>query len=83
MYPLLTNDLQVFSTHLDPVVRAMQLAGLLVVVASGVGIWVAWRMFQTESTWLSRIWNVAVAASLIGIVWIAFMGNLLSFNLNY
>jgi hypothetical protein len=83
MYPLLTNDLQVFSTHLDPVVRGMQLAGLLVVVASGVGIWVAWRMFQTESTWLSRIWNVAVAASLIGIVWIAFMGNLLSFNLNY
>jgi hypothetical protein len=83
MYPLLTNDLQVFSTHLDPVVRMMQLAGLLVVAAAGVGIWVAWRMFQTDSTWLSRLWNVAVAASLLGIAWIAFMGNLLSFNLNY
>jgi CubicO group peptidase (beta-lactamase class C family) len=83
MAPLLTNDLQVFSTHLDPVVRMMQLAGLLVVAAAGVGIWVAWRMFQTDSTWLSRLWNVAVAASLLGIVWIAFMGNLLSFNLNY
>ncbi len=83
MSPLLTNDLQVFSSHLDPVVRLMQFAGLLVVAAGIAGLWVAWRMFRTDSTWLSRIWNAAVAASLLGIVWIAFMGNLLSFNLNY
>jgi hypothetical protein len=61
----------------------MQVAGLLAVAAAIVGVWVAWRMFRTDTTWLSRIWNAAVAASLIGIVWIAFMGNLLSFNLNY
>ena len=83
MRPLLTNDFQVFSSHLDPIVRTMQLAGLPAVAAAIVGVWVAWRMFRTDSTWLSRIWNGAVAASLIGIVWIAFMGNLLSFNLNY
>jgi hypothetical protein len=81
--PLLTADYQVFSSHLDPVVRMMQVAGLLVIAAAIAGVWVAWRMFRADSTWLSRIWNAASAAALLGVVWIGYMGNLLSFNLNY
>jgi hypothetical protein len=61
----------------------MQIAGLFAVAAAAVGVWIVWRMFNTEAPWLSRIWTVAVAASLLGIVWVAGMGGLMEFSLNY
>lgn len=81
--PVLSTDLQVYGPALDPVVRTMQIAGLAAIAMGIVGLWIAWRMFHTNASWLSRIWTAAIAAALIGIVWIGFMGQLISFNLNY
>lgn len=83
LQPTLSEQLQVYSFRLDPVVGALEAAGLVAIVAAGVGLWAAWRTFKLDSTWLSRIWTIAVAASLLGVVWIGLMGKLISFNLNY
>jgi CubicO group peptidase (beta-lactamase class C family) len=83
LQPTLSEQLQVYSFRLDAVVGALEAAGLVAIVAAGVGLWAAWRTFKLDSTWLSRIWTIAVAASLFGVVWIGLMGKLISFNLNY
>lgn len=83
LQPVLKTDLQVYGPALDPVVRIMQVAGLVAIAVAAVGIWIAWRMFQAKAPWLSRIWTAAIAAALIGVVWIGVMGQLISFSLNY
>jgi CubicO group peptidase (beta-lactamase class C family) len=81
--PVLTVDLQVYSTALDPVVRTLQCAGLAVIAAAAVGTWSVWRASCLKVSTLYRVWNAALAAAMLGVVWIGFMGNLISFNLNY
>ena len=83
LQPLLGNQLQVYSYRLDPVVLTLELSGLFAIAAAGVGVWAAWRMFKLDASWLSRIWSVAIAAGLLGIVWIGIVGKLISINLNY
>jgi CubicO group peptidase (beta-lactamase class C family) len=83
LQPLLGSQVQVYNPGMDPVVLTLEIAGLVVVAMAGVGLWVAWRTFKLGAPWLSRIWTVAVAAALLGVVWIAVMGKLLSFTLNY
>jgi CubicO group peptidase (beta-lactamase class C family) len=81
--PILGSDVQVYTSQLDPVVRTLQVSGLLVIIAAAIGVWVAWRMSAVRAPWLSRIWNVMLAASFIGVVWIGVVGKLMSWNLNY
>jgi hypothetical protein len=65
------------------VVRTLQLAGLLVIVAAAVGVWALWRISKLRSTRLGWIRNAALAAALLGVVWIGFVGQLIGFTLNY
>ena len=81
--PVLSIDLQVYSTAFDPVVRTLQCAGLVVIAAAAVGIWSVWRASQLQASTLFRFWNGVLAAAMLGVVWIGFIGNLISFNLNY
>ena len=81
--PVLSVELWVYSTRLDPLLRALQLAGLLVIAAAAVGVWSLWRASRLQSSWMASARNAAIAAALLGIVWIAFMGKLFSFELNY
>jgi len=81
--PVLSVKLWVYSWRLDPVVRMLQLAGVLVVAAVAVGVWALWRISRLQSTRIAWVRNAALAAALLGIAWFAFMGRLLSFNLNY
>lgn len=83
MQPVLGEQLQFYSYRMDPLVGTLELSGLLAVAAAGAGLWAAWRLFKTDAPWLSRIWNGAVAAALLGVVWIGVMGGLMTFNLNY
>jgi hypothetical protein len=73
----------VYSTRLDPVVRALQIAGLLAIAAAAVGVWSLWRIARLRSSRMVWVGNAALAAALLGIVWIGFAGKLFSFNLNY
>jgi CubicO group peptidase (beta-lactamase class C family) len=81
--PVTSVSLWVYSSRLDPVVRALQLAGLLGIAASAVGVWALWRISGLQSSRIVWLRNAALAAALIGIVWIGFAGKLMSFNLNY
>jgi CubicO group peptidase (beta-lactamase class C family) len=81
--PILNSDVAIYNSSLDGVVRSLQISGLLVVVAAVVGVWVAWRMFGTDASRLSRIWSVLIALALLGVVWIGLIGQLMSWNLNY
>jgi hypothetical protein len=81
--PVLSVDLQFYSTQLDPVVRAMQLAGILAFAAAGLGLWSAWRLTQLKAGRSLRIRTCVVAAGLLAIAWIAVIGGLTRFSLNY
>jgi len=81
--PVLSLELWVYSTRLDPVVRGLQIAGLLVIAAAAVGVWSLWRIARLRSSRMVWVRNAALAAALLGIVWIGFVGKLFSFNLNY
>lgn len=81
--PVLSLDLQVYSAALDPVVRTLQFAGLAVIAAAAVGLWSVWRLFQLEVSIRYRLWSGALAASMLGVAWIGFVGKLISFNLDY
>jgi CubicO group peptidase (beta-lactamase class C family) len=81
--PVLNLDLQVYSAALDPVVRTLQFAGLAAIAAAAVGLWTTWRLFKLDVSIRYRLWNGALVAAMLGIVWIGFVGKLISFNLNY
>jgi len=81
--PVVSLGLWVYSTRLDPVVRALQIAGLLAIAAAAVGVWSLWRMARLSESRMVWVRNAALAAALVGIVWIGFAGKLFSFNLNY
>ena len=81
--PVMNLELDMYSTKLDPVVRTLQWAGLLVIVTGAVGVWSLWRTAQLQISIPSRLWNVTLAAALLGTVWIGWMGNLIGFELNY
>src|SRR6516162_3157314 len=48
--PVLNTELWVYSWKLDPVVRTLQLAGLLVIAAAAVGVWGLWRISRLGSS---------------------------------
>jgi len=83
LMPALSVKLWVYSARLDPIVRLLQLAGLLAVAAAAAGLWSLWRLSRLQSSRIGWVRNVALAAALLGVVWIAFLGRLLSFDLNY
>jgi len=81
--PVLGVKLWVYSSSLDSLVRTLQLAGLVVIAGAVMGIWSLWRLSRLHPSRLAWIGNAALAAALLGIVWIGFAGQLISFNLNY
>jgi hypothetical protein len=81
--PVLATQLDFYSTSLDGVIRALQIAGLMVIALAAVGIWSFWRFCRVDTSWSFRIGNGAIVAALIGLVWIGFIGGLIGFNLNY
>jgi CubicO group peptidase (beta-lactamase class C family) len=83
LIPVLNLELWVYSAANDAVVRTLQIAGLLAVAATAVGVWCLWRLSRLQSSAFVWLRNAALAAALLGIVWIGFVGRLLSFSLNY
>jgi CubicO group peptidase (beta-lactamase class C family) len=81
--PVLNTELWVYSSGFDPVVRALQLAGILVIAAAAAGVWCLWRLSELRASGWAWLRNGVLAAALVGIVWIGFLGGLISFNLNY
>jgi CubicO group peptidase (beta-lactamase class C family) len=83
LLPLLKVQVDVYNTGFDPAIRTLQIAGLIVVAVAAVACWSLWRLCRLQTSWLYRIGNGLIAAALLGLVWIGFVGDLISFNLNY
>jgi len=81
--PVLSIQLDFYSTALDPVIRTLQVTGLVVIALAAVGCWNVWRLCSSEVSWPARVGNGLIAAALLGLVWIGVIGGLISFNLNY
>jgi len=53
------------------------------IAAAVLGIWSAGRLFRLNVARKSKVWGLIVAASLVGVVWIGFIGGLFRFSVNY
>jgi CubicO group peptidase (beta-lactamase class C family) len=81
--PVLTSDLDFYSSRLDPVIRMLELGGVLAFAAATVGIGSAWRLARLEVPLFLRMPAFIAAAGLLGVVWIAVIGGLARLSLNY
>jgi len=83
LLPVLSTQLDFYSTAHDPLIRALQIAGLIVIAFAALSLWSLWRLSRLPVSWSCRIGNGLIAAALLGLVWIGSVGGLLGFNLNY
>jgi hypothetical protein len=81
--PTLNLDLDFYSSGLDPIVGAMEAAGLLAIAAAALGIWSAWRLSRLNIPRKLPFWGCVTTAGLLGVVWIGIIGGLIRFSLNY
>jgi CubicO group peptidase (beta-lactamase class C family) len=83
LLPVVSVQLDFYSSAHDSLIRTLQFGGLIAVAFAAAGIWSLWRVSTLGATWPSRIGNGLIATALLGLVWIGFIGGLISFNLNY
>ncbi|KKC26110.1 hypothetical protein WP12_10535 [Sphingomonas sp. SRS2] len=81
--PLLETNLDVYNDGMNGLVRVMQCAAIIPIVAAAIGVWNAVLVTRAGAGWGVRLRSVVVALALIGIVWIAWMGGFMNLSLNY
>jgi len=81
--PTLNLELDFYSSRLDPIVGAIQAAGLLAIAAAVLGIWSAWRLSRLNIPRRLPAAGFVTAAGLLGVAWIGIIGGLIRFSLNY
>ena len=81
--PILSTQVDAYNSQLDGKIRAMQVAALVPVAAAAIGCWnVALAVRQRLGIGV-RLRAIIVALAMLGLLWIAWMGNLIGWNLNY
>jgi hypothetical protein len=81
--PLLQNRLDAYGPSLDALLRTLQIGAIVPIAGVAVGSWNAWLVLRSNRHWSIKLGNLLLAAALAGILWIAFIGKLVSFNLEY
>jgi CubicO group peptidase (beta-lactamase class C family) len=81
--PILGNEVSFYTAGLDPMIRSLQIAGIVPIAGAVAGASHAWLSVRSGQPRIVKMGSVLVAAALIGVVWIATVGGLLSFTLNY
>jgi CubicO group peptidase (beta-lactamase class C family) len=81
--PILANDVAFYTTALDPIVRTLQIATLVPVLALAAGLWNAALSLRSRRPLALRVGSVVLAAALAGVLWIVVVGGLASLTLNY
>src|SRR6185436_17720971 len=80
---VLNTQLDFYSSELDPVILTLQVAGLILVGLALLRVWTFWRLCRFQTSWRARIGNGAIAAMLLGLAWMGWIGGLIRFSLNY
>ncbi|HEY3812757.1 MAG TPA: serine hydrolase domain-containing protein [Caulobacteraceae bacterium] len=81
---VLGHDFGSFDTPLDPWLRAMQAFGVLVILASLVGLWnlaTVWR--DGARSWWAKVSSLLIAAACLTPVWFIFALHLITASLDY
>ncbi len=81
--PILRIEVDVYNKTLDGTLRSLQIAAIIPVVGALIGIWNVWLAFREPLNWAARLRSVIVAVALSGFLWMAWMGNLIGWSLNY
>jgi hypothetical protein len=81
--PVLSVQLDFYGQAHDPLIRTLQIAGLVVIAWAAVGLFGLLRLCRGQVSWPSRVGNGLIAAALVGLVWIGIVGGLIGFRLNY
>lgn len=81
--PIVANQLDAYGPSLDPLLRSLQVCAVIPIAGAGIGLWHAWLTLRSNQPWRARLGSLVLAAALIGIAWIAWAGQLISFNLEY
>jgi CubicO group peptidase (beta-lactamase class C family) len=83
LLPLLQSQLDGFGPALDPLLFTLQAGALVPLVGAGVGIWNAWLTLRSDRHVMAKVGSILFAAALCGVAWVAFIGGLMSFTLEY
>ncbi|NTZ43266.1 beta-lactamase family protein [Altererythrobacter sp. SALINAS58] len=83
LQPVLANDLHVYDDSLDSWVRLMQVAAIVPIAGVLICAWNSWLAFKDGRGRLAIAGSLLLLAAMIGVLWIAYMGGLMSWNLNY
>ena len=81
--PVLSLQLDGYNAGLDSVVRALQLAMIVPIGGAVAGLWLVFASVRDRATWGTIARAVLLAAALLAVVWIAWMGGLMDWRLNY
>lgn len=81
--PLFETRVEAFGPDLDGLLRTLQFGAILPIAGALIGLWNAWLSLRSDSPWAAKLGNLLLAAALLGIVWIAWTGSLMTFNLEY
>ena len=81
--PSLSNNWGAYNASLDPYIRSLQIAALLVIAGGGVGIYSSWQVLKSARPWNSKLWSLLLMLALLGIVWFSFVVRFISLDLNY
>jgi CubicO group peptidase (beta-lactamase class C family) len=83
LYPILQNRLDTYGPSLDPVLVTLMIGALVPIAGAAVGLWKAWLTIRSDRRWAAKVGSVTLAAALVGVVWFAWVGGLMSFTLQY
>jgi CubicO group peptidase (beta-lactamase class C family) len=81
--PVLQQRYFEYNSGMDDMIRIMQFAGIVPIVAAALGIGNLVLAYRDRRGRAAIIRALIVALALVGIVWLAWMGRLLGFSLNY
>jgi hypothetical protein len=75
--------LEAYNSGLDGLVRTLQVAGIVPFAAAAIGLWNLWLTSRSAQGWGATLRSAIVALALLGVLWFAWLGNLIGFDLNY
>ena len=81
--PILSNDLGRYNSTLDPQLRLLQFAGLVLILTAGAAVWSAWQTMRKSASLGTKIASVLVALALLDIVWLGVAFKMISLSVDY
>lgn len=77
------SEISGLTPALDPKLRVMQAAQLVLYAALALSIWNAATVWGAKRSWFAKLWSVVLPLSIGVVIWFAAIAGFLSFSLTY